>query len=99
MRVHLLSPARFTGLVAALVVIVLAIASDASIAQAPPAASNAFVPKYTGTLKRIFETKTVRVGHRENSPPFAFLDAKGKPIGYSLDLCEVVVEEIANELH
>ncbi len=75
------------------------VAADASIAQAPPATAGAFVPRYTGTLKKIYETKTVRVGHRENSPPFAFLDAKGKSIGYALDLCEIVVEEIAAELH
>jgi glutamate/aspartate transport system substrate-binding protein len=50
------------------------------------------------TLKTIDETRVVRVGHRENSPPFAFLDAKKKPIGYSLDLCEIVVEEIAREV-
>ena len=50
------------------------------------------------TLKRIDETGVVRLGHRENSPPFAFLDAKRKPIGYSLDLCEIVVDEIAREV-
>jgi glutamate/aspartate transport system substrate-binding protein len=68
----------------------------------PPAAAQprggAVVYPYMGTLKRINDTGVVRVGHRENSPPFAFLDAKGKPVGYSLDLCEVVVEEIAAEL-
>jgi ABC-type amino acid transport substrate-binding protein len=52
----------------------------------------------SGTLKRIDETRVVRLGHRENSPPFAFLDAKRKPIGYSLDICEVVVDEIAREV-
>jgi ABC-type amino acid transport substrate-binding protein len=51
------------------------------------------------TLKRIDETGIVRLGHRENSPPFAFLDPRGKPVGYSLDLCEIVVDEIAAELH
>ena len=50
------------------------------------------------TLKRIDETGVVRIGHRENSPPFAFLDAKGNPIGYSLDLCEIIVDEIAREV-
>ena len=57
-----------------------------------------FVPKYTGTLKRIAESSVVRIGYRENSPPFAFLDAQKKPVGYSLDLCEIVVEEIGKEL-
>jgi len=50
------------------------------------------------TLKRIEATRVLRLGYRQNSPPFAFLDAKGQPIGYSLDLCEVVVEEIAREV-
>ena len=50
------------------------------------------------TLKRIESTGVVRLGYRENSPPFAFLDAKKQPIGYSLDICEVVVEEIGREV-
>ena len=50
------------------------------------------------TLGKIDESGVVRIGHRENSPPFAFLDKNRKPIGYSLDLCEIVVEEIVAEL-
>src|SRR5436190_6354417 len=61
--------------------------------------SNApFAVPYSGTLKKINDSGIVRIGYRENSPPFAFLDADKKPIGYSLDLCEIVVEEIAAEL-
>lgn len=57
-----------------------------------------FVFPYTGTLKKINDSGIIRIGYRENSPPFAFLDAGRKPVGYSLDLCEIVVEEIAAEL-
>lgn len=57
-----------------------------------------FVVPYTGTLKKVSESGVLRIGHRENSPPFAFLDPKGKPVGYALDLCAVVVEEIVAEL-
>ena len=57
-----------------------------------------FVVPYTGTLKKVNESGVLRIGHRENSPPFAFLDPKGKPVGYALDLCAVVVEEIVTEL-
>ena len=60
--------------------------------------SNAFAVRYTGTLKKINDSGEIRIGYRENSPPFAFLDAERKPLGYSLDLCEIVVEEIAAEL-
>ena len=56
------------------------------------------VIRYTGTLKKVRDSGVVVLGHRENSPPFAFLDDARKPVGYSLDLCEVVVEEIAREV-
>lgn len=46
------------------------------------------------TLDAIKRTSTVRLGYRESSPPFSFLDQSGRPIGYSLELCEAVVEEI-----
>jgi glutamate/aspartate transport system substrate-binding protein len=58
----------------------------------------AFVVPYSGTLKQINDSGVLRIGHRENSPPFAFLDSRGKPVGYSLDLCWVVVEEIIAQL-
>ena len=68
----------------------------------PPAIAQqtnpAFVFPYSGTLKKINDSGVVRIGHRENSPPFAFLAPGGKPVGYALDLCDVVVEEIAAEL-
>jgi glutamate/aspartate transport system substrate-binding protein len=59
---------------------------------------NAFVVPYTGTLKKINDSGVLQIGHRGNSPPFAFLDKRGKPIGYALDLCAVVVDEIVAEL-
>src|SRR5437762_12595593 len=64
-------------------------------AQAPAAG---FAIPYAGTLKKINDSGEIRIGYRENSPPFAFLDARRKPLGYSLDLCEIVVEVIAEEL-
>src|SRR4051794_18531744 len=60
-------------------------------------ASGAFVYPWSGTLKKTNDTGVVRIGYRENSPPFAFVDGK-KPVGYSLDLCEIVLEDIAAEL-
>ncbi|TMH35144.1 MAG: hypothetical protein E6H66_08265 [Betaproteobacteria bacterium] len=47
-----------------------------------------FAVPYAGTLKKINDSGEIRIGYRENSPPFAFLDARRKPLGYSLDLCE-----------
>ena len=46
------------------------------------------------TLADIKKSKTVRLGYREASPPFSFLDEAGRPIGYSLELCDAIVDEI-----
>jgi glutamate/aspartate transport system substrate-binding protein len=46
------------------------------------------------TLAAIKASHTVRLGYRESSPPFSFLDHGGRAIGYSLELCEAVVEDI-----
>ncbi|MBL8527207.1 MAG: amino acid ABC transporter substrate-binding protein [Burkholderiales bacterium] len=54
--------------------------------------------QYTGTLKRIQDTGAIRIGYRQNSIPFAFLDPKGKPVGYALDLCDAIVDEVSTEL-
>src|SRR4029434_4270652 len=59
----------------------------------------AFEVPYTGTLKQIRDSGVIRVGYRENSPPFAFIGPDKKPVGYALDLCEVVIDEVASELH
>jgi len=50
------------------------------------------------TLANIKKSGTVRLGYRESSPPFSFLDHSNRPIGYSLELCEAIVEEIATEV-
>jgi len=50
------------------------------------------------TLARIKAAHVVHLGYRESSPPFSFLDQAGRPIGYSLELCEAVVDEIAAEV-
>jgi glutamate/aspartate transport system substrate-binding protein len=50
------------------------------------------------TLSAIRKAHTVRLGYRESSPPFSFLDQSGRPIGYSLELCEAIVEEIGVEV-
>src|SRR5437868_13902197 len=50
------------------------------------------------TLANIKKTGAVRLGYRESSPPFSFLDQSNRPIGYSLELCEAIVEEIGAEV-
>src|SRR6201747_2357351 len=50
------------------------------------------------SLAAIKKSHVVRLGYRESSPPFSFLDQANRPIGYSLELCEAIVEEIAVEV-
>jgi ABC-type amino acid transport substrate-binding protein len=50
------------------------------------------------TLVSIKRTHTVRLGYREASPPFSYLDQATRPIGYSLELCKAITEEISAEV-
>jgi glutamate/aspartate transport system substrate-binding protein len=50
--------------------------------------------EFYGTLKKIKDTNTITIGHREASIPFSYYDDKKQPIGYAMDLCAKVVEEI-----
>lgn len=53
----------------------------------------------TGTLKKIKDTGTITIGHRETSVPFSYLDEKQQPVGYSMDICAAIVEEVKKELN
>ena len=46
------------------------------------------------TLRKIQETGVITVGFRDKSIPFSFLDKQQRPIGYSIDLCQRVVDAI-----
>lgn len=48
----------------------------------------------TGTLQKIQQSGVITVGHRESSMPFSYYDDQQKPIGYSMDLCAQVVEQV-----
>ena len=52
----------------------------------------------TGTLKKIKDTGTITLGHREASIPFSYFDDKQQVIGYAMDLCSRIVDAIKSEL-
>jgi glutamate/aspartate transport system substrate-binding protein len=56
------------------------------------------VEQLSGTLKKIEATKTVTIGFRDASVPFSYLGPGRKPIGYSIDLCLAIVDEVKSEL-
>ena len=70
-----------------------AVAAFALLAAVPATAQD-----LTGTLKKIKDSGSITIGHRETSIPFSYLDEKQQPIGYSMDICAAVVEEVKKEL-
>ncbi|WOH65982.1 amino acid ABC transporter substrate-binding protein [Bradyrhizobium sp. BWA-3-5] len=87
------SPRRTTGRSVAAGCLVLA-----ACLLAAPASAQTAGEGLSPTLANIKRTHVVRLGYRESSPPFSFLDQAGRPIGYSLELCEAIVEEIGVEV-
>ncbi|HEY2621132.1 MAG TPA: amino acid ABC transporter substrate-binding protein [Acetobacteraceae bacterium] len=53
----------------------------------------------TGTLKTIYARGTILIGYRQTSLPFSFLNKAGQPIGFSLDLCHGIAEDVARTLN
>ena len=51
-----------------------------------------------GTLKKIKESGTITIGHRDSSVPLSYLDDKLQPVGFSIDLCRHVVEAVKAKL-
>ena len=58
----------------------------------------AMAQELAGTLKKIKDSGTITIGNRETSIPFSYLDEKQQAIGYSMDLCAAIVEEVKKEL-
>lgn len=52
----------------------------------------------SGTLAKVKESAEIRLGHREVSIPFSYLDDQQKPVGFAMDLCAKVVEAVKAEL-
>src|SRR5258708_30905597 len=61
-------------------------------------ASPAPAQELTGTLKKIKDTGTITLGHRDSSIPFSYYDDKQQVVGYAMDLCNKIVEGVKAEL-
>jgi len=71
--------------------IIAALACAGLVATAP-------AQELTGTMKKIKDTGVIKIGHRDASVPFSYLDDKQRPVGYSVDLCMKVVDAVKAEL-
>jgi len=51
-----------------------------------------------GTLKKIKDSGSVTIGHRDASIPFSYYDDQQRPVGYALDLCLKIVDAVKADL-
>ncbi len=51
-----------------------------------------------GTLKKIKDSGSITLGHRDASVPLSYYDDKQQPIGYAMDLCHKIVDAIKADL-
>jgi len=70
-------------------------AALAALLVAPLAAS---AQPLEGTLKKVKESGTITLGHRESSIPFSYYDDQQRVVGYSHDIMLRVVEALKQEL-
>jgi glutamate/aspartate transport system substrate-binding protein len=93
--------ARRFGAWAALCALSIAACASAASAQQPSPKTRAALQDedvLTGTLLSVKRSGEVRIGYREASVPFSYLDRSGHPIGYSIELCQAIVEEIGQTI-
>src|SRR3954454_18237764 len=51
-----------------------------------------------GTLKKIKDSGSITIGHRDASVPFSYYDDKQQPVGYAMDLCLKIVDAVKSDL-
>src|SRR5436309_10685989 len=54
----------------------------------------ALAQELTGTLKKIKETGTITLGHRDSSVPFSYYDDKQQVVGYAAELCYKLADAV-----
>ena len=55
-------------------------------------------PVSAQTIDKIKQTGAITVGHRDASIPFSYYDDQQKVIGYAMDICNRIVEDVKKEL-
>src|ERR671938_1882130 len=51
-----------------------------------------------GTLKKIKDSGSITIGHRDASIPFSYYDDKQQVVGYAVDLCHRIVDAVKSDL-
>ena len=69
-----------------------------AIAALSLAAQPTVAQELTGTLKKVKDSGSITIGHRESSVPFSYYDDKQQVIGYAMDLCNKIADAVKKEL-
>lgn len=80
---------RLTSRLAAHLALSLGLAAPIGLASLPAAAD---------TLAEIKERGSILIGVREDAKPFSYIDGEGMAKGYSVALCEAMVQHLATQL-
>ena len=51
-----------------------------------------------GTLDKIKKEGSITIGHRDASIPFSYYDDQQKVVGYAMEICQRIVEDVKKEL-
>ena len=89
----------FAGLVLLAASVSTALGQD----EAQPAAEEAVAPAAVPaapqtTLDRIQASGTLKLGYRNDAPPFSYRDESGNPAGYTVALCNRVADSLKTQL-
>ena len=61
-------------------------------------AANAHSADWTGTMKKVQDSKQFVIGYTDDAAPLSFRDPSGKVVGYSVSLCERIASAVKREL-
>ena len=67
-------------------------------APVAPAQSESTPAQLTGTMQKVRDSGTITIGHRQASVPLSYVSPRGEPVGYSIDLCKLLVEAISEQV-
>jgi glutamate/aspartate transport system substrate-binding protein len=59
----------------------------------------AAAPALAQTIDKIKQTGTITVANRDASIPFSYYDDQQRPVGYAMDICNRVVEDVKKSLN
>lgn len=54
---------------------------------------------HTGTLDRVRQENTLRLGYYADAGPFSYQDSSGKPAGYAIELCKSIANDLKTALN